>query len=132
MINGGQTIRFRHFKMATQEEYDDIIRYKTATEKKYRDGLSDNQKRNIRDKATRYVEEQLSLYVVEKDDDLGTQKRRKVIVKKEEKDRILRMCHSGVDGMHFGRDKTYKKVYLCFVTVRTTRNVCINIFIFNN
>ena len=39
--------------MATEQEYDDILRYKTNTTK-YRPGLSDNEKRNIRDKASRY------------------------------------------------------------------------------
>ena len=38
--------------MATEQEYDDIYRYKTSTQK-YRPGLSDNEKRNIRDKASR-------------------------------------------------------------------------------
>ena len=101
--------------MATQQEYDDILSYKTAaagTGKKYRDGLSDNQRRNIRDKATRYVVEQHCLYVFDEDKDLGAHKKRRVVVKQEEKDRILKMCHSGMDGMHFGRDKTYKKVCL--------------------
>ena len=32
---------------------------------------------------------------------------RRVVVKQEEKSRILNMCHDGLDGMHFGRDKTY-------------------------
>ena len=41
--------------MATQQEYSDIMKYKTSIERKYRDGLSDNQKRNIRDKSSRYV-----------------------------------------------------------------------------
>ena len=48
--------------------------------------------------------------MIEKDEDLGTLKKRRVVVKQEEKERILQMCHSGVDGMHFGRDKTYMKV----------------------
>ena len=98
--------------MATQEEYDDILRYKTAVEgrQKYRAGLTENQKRNIRDKASRYKVERQCLYIVEEDKDLGVLKKRRVVVKQDEKERILKMCHSGVDGMHFGRDKTYKKV----------------------
>ena len=39
--------------MATVQEYDDILRYKTSTSNKYRSGLSENEKRNIRDKASR-------------------------------------------------------------------------------
>ena len=98
--------------MATQEEYDDILRYKTTVQggQKYRPGLTENQKRNIRDKASRYEVQRQCLYIVEKDKDLGILKKRRVVVKQDEKERILKMCHSGVDGMHFGRDKTYKKV----------------------
>ena len=91
-------------------EYEDIVRYKTSTDSKYRPGLSDNDKRNIREKAARYVLHHQLLYVVEVDKDLGTEKKRRVIVKEEEKKTILTMCHSGIDGMHFGRDKTYFKV----------------------
>ena len=103
--------------MATQEEYD-ILRYKTAVEgrQKYRAGLTENQKRNIRDKASPYKVEQC-LYIVEEDKDLGVLKKRRVVVKQDEKDRILKMCHSGVDGMHFGRDKTYKKVRFANVLI---------------
>ena len=105
--------------MATQEEYDDILRYKTAVEgrQKYRAGLTKNQKRNIRDKASRYKVEQQCLYIVEEDKDLGVLKERRVVVKQDEKERILKMCHSGVDGMHFGRDKTYKKVRFANVLI---------------
>ena len=51
--------------MATQEEYDDILRYKTAVEgrQKYRPGLTENQMWNIRDKASRYKVEQQCLHV---------------------------------------------------------------------
>ena len=31
-------------------------------------------------------------------------------MKQEEKDRILGLCHGGIDGMHFGREKIYRKV----------------------
>ena len=41
--------------MATQQEYNDIMKYKTSVQRKYRDGLSDNQKSNIRDKSSHYV-----------------------------------------------------------------------------
>ena len=58
--------------MATELEYEDIVRYKTSTDSKYRPGLSDNDKRNIREKAARYVLHHQLLYVVEVDKDLGT------------------------------------------------------------
>ncbi len=96
--------------MATELEYSDILRYKTSSDSKYRPCLSDNEKRGIREKAARYVAQHQQLYVVEVDKELGTEKKRRVIVKEEEKTTILTMCHSGIDGMHFGRDKTYSKV----------------------
>ena len=39
--------------VSTVQEYDDILRYKTSTSNKYRSGLSENEKRKIRDKASR-------------------------------------------------------------------------------
>ena len=65
--------------MATELEYEDIVRYKTSTDSKYRPGLSDNDKRNIREKAARYVLHHQLLYVVEVDKDLGTEKKRRAI-----------------------------------------------------
>ena len=112
--------------MATQQEYEDILLYKTAAsnagQKKYRDGLSTNDKRSIRDKVQRYALQQQCLYLPEKDS-TGMHRMRRVMVKQEDKSRILNMCHDGLDGMHFGRDKTYGKVYLikynyiCFMHV---------------
>ena len=54
---------------------------------------------------------------MEEDKDLGVLKKRRVVVKQDEKERILKMCHSGVDGMHFSRDKTYKKVRFANVLI---------------
>ena len=57
--------------MATQQEYDDILLYKTAAsnagQKKYRDGLFNNDKRSVQDKAQRYTLQQQCLYLPEKD-----------------------------------------------------------------
>ena len=69
-----------------------------------------NEKRNIRDKASKYIVEKNLLYIQEKDKQSDLIRKRRVIVKEEDKQGILAMCHSGVDGMHFGRDKTYGKV----------------------
>ena len=54
----------------------------------------------------RYVVEK---EVQDKDRDKDLIRKRRVIVKEEEKQKILSMCHDGIDGMHFGRDKTYGK-----------------------
>ena len=48
------------------------------------------------------------LYVVE---NLGSNKKRRVIVNEEDRREKENFCHNGIDGMHLGRDKTYAKVY---------------------
>ena len=96
--------------MATEQEYSYILLYKTNSNTKYRPGLSNNEMRNIRDEAARYVVEKEQLYVEVLDKSMDLVRKRRVIVKEEEKKRILRMCHQGIDGMHFGRDKTYGKI----------------------
>ena len=58
----------------------------------------------------RYVVEKEVLYIQDKDRDKDLIRKRRVIVKEEDKQKILSMCHGGIDGMHFGRDKTYGKV----------------------
>ncbi len=77
----------------------DIPCYKTSTGSKYRPGLSDNEKRGIREKAARCVAQHQVLYIVEVDKEIGTEKKRRVIVKEEEMT-IFTMCHSGIDKMH--------------------------------
>ena len=64
----------------------------------------------------RYVVENNLLYVEVIDKKVDLVRKRRVIVKEEEKKQILRMCHDGIDGMHFDRDKTYGKVYHCLET----------------
>ena len=95
--------------MATEMEYADILRYKTNSVNKYH---TDNEKRSICDKASKYIVEKDLLYIQEKDKQSDLIRKRRVIVKAEDKQRILSICHSGVDGIHFGRDKTYGKVSL--------------------
>jgi hypothetical protein len=41
---------------------------------------------------------------------LGTSSLQRVLVTDRERQRVLEACHSGVDGGHFGRDKTLSKV----------------------
>ena len=67
--------------MANEHECSDILRYKSNTTNKYRPGLSDNEKRNIRDKATRYVIEKELLYVEVLDKSADIIRKRRVVVK---------------------------------------------------
>ena len=52
------------------------------------------------------------LYIQVKDKKIDLVQKWWMIVKEEEKKCILQMCHNGIDGMHFGRDKTYGKVII--------------------
>ena len=81
---------------------------------KYQTGITKNQKRNIWDKASWYEVEQQCLYIVEEDKDLEVLKNQQVVVQQDE-ERILKMSHSSVDGMHFRRDKRYMKVWFANV-----------------
>ena len=60
----------------------------------------------------RYVVEK-GLYIQQQDGDSSHICKRRVIVKEKDKQKILSMRHSGIDGMHFGRDKTYGKASNC-------------------
>ena len=59
----------------------------------------------------RYVVEKevLYMYILDKDRNKDLIRKRRIIVKEEEKQKILSMCHDGIDGMHFGHDKMYGK-----------------------
>ena len=57
----------------------------------------------------RYIVEKGVLYIQDIGRDKDLTRKRRVIVKEDEKQKILSMCHDGIDGMHFGRDKTYAK-----------------------
>ena len=71
--------------MATEMEYADILRYKTNSIGKYHKGLTDSEKRNSRDKVSKYVVEKNLLYIQEKDKQSDLIRKRRVIVKEEDK-----------------------------------------------
>ena len=50
------------------------------------------------------------IFFSHQDTELGTERVRKVIVKDDEKIRILMMCHDGIDRADFGCIKGYAKV----------------------
>ena len=62
-------------------------------------GMSDNEKRNIRDKAARYELKDGQLFLRKTDKAMGERLVR-VVKKEEEKRRILERAHCGVDGSH--------------------------------
>ena len=73
--------------MSTEQEYEDILLYKTASGNSSR-YTTVNQKRSIREKVSCYIVEHNLLHVVEKQKDLGEWKRR-VIYKENDKNSIL-------------------------------------------
>ena len=83
-------------------------------------------KRGIRQQATRFeVRDGLLFYKAE--DVCGNFCLKRVIAKEEEKVRIIRACHDGVDGCHNGRDKTRSKerdlaLFVLFVFIACTIN----------
>ncbi len=109
--------RLLAIRMATQQEYEDILLYKTAAsnagQKKYRDGLSTNDKRSIRHKVQRYALQQQCLYLPEKDS-TSMHRMRRVVVKQEEKSRILNMCHDGLDAWNafWERQDLWKGIFI--------------------
>ena len=72
----------------------------------YPTGFSANDKRGLRQQAATFEEKDGILYHSLKG------KLRRVIVDPAEKARLIRACHDGIDGGHFGRDKTMSKVML--------------------
>ena len=82
---------------------------------KYPQGFSINDRRGLRQQATSFHNEDGVLYHKKDDVKAGVLNLRRVVVSREEQVRIMRACHDGVDGCHFGRDKTFSKVkYLTF------------------
>ena len=103
--------------MATEMEYADILRYKTNSIGKYRRGLIDNEKCNIHDKAFKYIVEKNLLYIQEKDKQSDLIRKRRVIVKEEDKQRILSMCHSGMDALWARQNIWKSKLETCMPTI---------------
>ena len=49
---------------------------------------------------------------------------RRIIVDRAEKIRVMSACHDGIDGGHFGRDKTMSKVAF-MVPADHKKNICV-------
>ena len=48
-----------------------------------------------------------------KDSETELKRLRRVVVTTTEKNRLIQACHDGIDGGHYGRDKTLSKVSTC-------------------
>ena len=89
------------------------IRSAKAGKPAYPSGFSKDDKRALRQKVEAFEERDGVLFHKLVDSTSGTTSLQRVLVTQEEKIRVLAACHSGIDGCHYGRDKTLSKVRLC-------------------
>ena len=91
------------------ERYTQLVEYLRGSNigsPVYPTGFSANDKRGLRQQAATFEEKDGILYHSLKG------KLRRVIVDSAEKARLIRAFHDGIEGGHFGRDKTMSKVML--------------------
>ena len=74
--------------------------------------ISKDAKRALRQQAEAFEEHDGVLFHKLADNTAGTISLQRVLVSEEERKRILTACHSGIDGCHYGHDKTTSKVRL--------------------
>ena len=105
----------------TEERCQALVAYLQGSMRgspEYPTEFTTNDKRALRQQAASFEIDQGVLYHKATDTQCSTIRRQRVLITKEEKNRIMRACHDGVDGSHFGRDKTLSKVstkkeYVC-------------------
>ena len=78
----------------------------------YPAGSTANEKRAIRQQADMFVLKERLLYN-RATDAVGEISLKRVIANEMDKAKIIFACHDGVDGCHYGRDKTCAKVSYC-------------------
>ena len=86
--------------------------------KAYPPGFTTNEKQALRQQAATMVEKHGVLYYSRVDQPL-----RRIIVDRAEKIRLMSAFHDGIDGGHFGRDKTLSKV--AFMVLLTIIKICV-------
>ena len=99
----------------TKARYDILLNYISGAklgEAVYPSAASTNEKRFIRQQAPNFEEREGVLFYRALDDDAGVVVLKRVVYDRDEKLRLIKACHHGVDGghMHLGRDKTTSKV----------------------
>lgn len=101
-----------------EERYKQLVDYLKGAKAgtgSYPDLFSPNQRRGLRQQAENFEESDGTLFHTSS---AGT-KLCRVVVGKAEKDRLMKACHSGIDGGHFGRDKMTIKVYYSYLPIAT-------------
>jgi hypothetical protein len=96
-----------------EERYRQLVEYLRSArrgEASYPSGFTANEKRGLRQQAASFEEKGGILYYRSQSDSSSVRLRR-VVVGEAEQERLIRACHDGVDGGHFGRDKTLGKAW---------------------
>ena len=92
------------------------LRSSRRGEAQYPPEFSANDKRGLRQQATFFEEKDGVLYHKKVDHTANLINLQRVVVSRDERMRVIRGCHDGIDGSHFGRDKTLSKVNRSFLT----------------
>ena len=110
----------------TEDRAEVLVQYIRGTRAgtpAYPPGFSKDAKRALRQQAEVFEERDGVLFHKLVDSAAGTTSLQHVLVTQEEKMRVLAACHSGVDGCHYGRDKTMSKVRLHDDPASTTHHL---------
>ena len=102
-LNGHVTYR------RTYKELVEYLRGAQFNAAVYLPDFTSNQKRSLRQQAACFEEKDGILYHSSKDLEAGIKHLCRVVVGEEQK-RLIRACHDGADGGHYGRNKTLSKV----------------------
>ncbi len=78
----------------------------------YPKGFSASQKRGLRQQAATFELKDGVLYYVSTNKITTEKILLRVVIGEDEKKRLLQAFHDGLDGGHFGRDKTLSKVFI--------------------
>jgi hypothetical protein len=88
----------------------DYLRSSKQGHGQYPSEFSVNDKRGLRQQATFFEEKDGVLYHKKVDHTANLVTLQRVIISKKERTQVIQACHDGIDGSHFGRDKTLSKV----------------------
>ena len=98
----------------TEERYKELVEYLRGTQHgrpTYPLGFTTNQKRGLRQQAACFEEKDGVLFHSSTDSCAERKRLRRVVVAVAEKNRLIQACHDGINGGHYGRDKTLNKVH---------------------
>jgi len=97
----------------SEERYKQVVEYLRGVKRGtavYPAGVTANLKRGLRQQAACFEEKDGVLFHCSKDSQTSSKRLCRVVVAEKEKRRLIEACHDGVDGGHYGRDKTFSKV----------------------